>query len=314
MKPDPYHNEFINTGAIFESEFMKNLAAANISVDGASGKVEGETTETSSERPGKRKRSLADIKRDRIEKEGDSGEGGYFSSRLVSQISALKEAMIVGYSKAAAEGADNSQAAKVIEEGIARIEKIERELGVRDAAFEPVRHKTGLKSKDELENTNRVIENTVSAYDLHSIFEISSMMNGNKPAIALAICGQNDSEGFVVKAMVTAKEDFSGNEAIDYVHDAEGGLVTVKAFLGGVWRDVSSGFKVSFETVSSKLERKKGYASLYVGEEIVKQGKGVFEKTLELKDGDLQYGKEQIFSLDPSVIDRIKGMLRAKVN
>jgi hypothetical protein len=306
-KDDPYHNEFFDSGEMFMDEFVKNLRESGLGTEVSEEALEAERRNESNQPIIKRAgtaRSLQDIASDKL----DSGTGNYISDKVIIEAENAKEYLIEAYSQSSG----NKGVCDTLERCIARIERLQSMIGAKVEKFDPARHKTGLSMKDPLENTNRVIKNTLEAYDLFTIFNISSLVHEGQPVIKLSILGESNDKGFVINAAVLAKDDFTGSEAIDYVYSDDGGLITVKSFVRSSWRDVSSNFKVEFNVEEYDLKKLDNHHSVFVGEQIRKQGQGFFEEELNLKKGELRYGDYQVFTQDVAVANRIKGILKAK--
>jgi hypothetical protein len=68
-----------------------------------------------------------------------------------------------------------------------------------------------------------------------------------KPAVILQIQGKDESGPFRIVGAVVAKDDFFGNEAIDYVRHEGQGRLSIKSFRNGNWQDKSDDFHFALE-------------------------------------------------------------------
>jgi hypothetical protein len=132
---------------------------------------------------------------------------------------------------------------------IGKLESAIRRLGGEIEPFDPLLCASGLETKAQispdllLKNARRVAENTLAHYRLFPVQEAEAVEHAGRPAVRLGIAGQDERGGFQVRLQVTAKEDFDGNEAIDYVRSEGRELISVKAEVLGQWRDVSERFE-----------------------------------------------------------------------
>jgi hypothetical protein len=142
---------------------------------------------------------------------------------------------------------------KVFEDAIHRVEKSILSLGGAVEEFNPLEYMSGLGGENEpseslvLTNALKVVENTKKHYRIHNILSIQAKLVKDKPAVLLQVQGKDESGDFKVVGAVVSKDDFSGNEAIDYVRHEGKGHLSVKSFKSGKWNDISSEFHIGTE-------------------------------------------------------------------
>jgi hypothetical protein len=184
-------------------------------------------------------------------------------------------------------------------------------MGAEIVPFEPLRNMSGLENGGPLENTEKVIENTVHHYKMNKISSIEPELVANKGSIRIHLYGHSDNLGFEIRGTVTSNSDFNGNEAIDYVYSPEGGLMTVKAKIGGQWRDVSENCRINFEVNRTKFDEE-GTEPFwtFLGEKIIAEGKEKIVSALKINNNSLRFGKCRVFSNDQVIIDKIEKLVR----
>jgi hypothetical protein len=213
------------------------------------------------------------------------------------------------------ESISSEDIASSVERLIRTVEHLENTAGVKGKKFEPLRHMSGLKIREPLENANRVVDNTVGNYDMNVIESIESRMSGGRPAIAISVLGEKGGKGFLAKSVIAAKVDFNGSEAIDYVHANPAGLFSVKRFERSRWVDASDDFDIRHKIVEYELETHEGMSSTaFIGEKIASSGKEIIMKELNLTDKDVTFGKHQVFSSNGDIVDGVLKFVRAKIS
>lgn len=99
-----------------------------------------------------------------------------------------------------------------------------------------------------LANANRVVENTVKNWKQSDTCKIggikAGLLNG-RPSIAIRVEGQDRGRNFTSYGRISAPEDFSGNESIDYARQAGYEVFTVRAAQLGHWKDVSERYEIA---------------------------------------------------------------------
>lgn len=173
--------------------------------------------------------------------------------QAIMELDGLKDDLISEFHK----HKDDNRLFKVIESLIHKIENTIQKLGGEIEEFNPLAHMSGLENTPEENNINKeellltnarnVVLNTQKHYTIHTLSSIQPKVVKGKPAVVLKIEGKDKTENFSVVGAVVAKEDFFGNEAIDYVrHDGKGRL-SIKSFRNGTWQDKSDDFHFAIE-------------------------------------------------------------------
>ncbi len=163
--------------------------------------------------------------------------------QVLTSIYELYDNLIIVY-----EGKWNDESiAIVIRNSIQTCIQLIRILGGKVDDFSPNKYITGLKMPNMSKNAERVIATTKECYSCGNIREIYA--NNSKTIDVVFDCKQG-SRVLVVNGKVEANE-WDGNEAIDYIYDADGGQMSVKAFENGRWIDKtdSGRYDISWEVV-----------------------------------------------------------------
>ena len=178
--------------------------------------------------------------------------------QAIMELDSLKDELIVEFHK----NKEDKKIFKIIEETIHKVEKVIQKLGGEIEVFNPLAHMSGLEdspedngvSKEELLLTNakNVVSNTQKHYTIHSLSSIEPKIVKGKPAVVLKIEGNDEGGQFKIVGAVVAKDDFFGNEAIDYVRHEGKGMLSIKSFRNGNWQDRSDDFHFAVEDRTSK--------------------------------------------------------------
>jgi hypothetical protein len=99
-----------------------------------------------------------------------------------------------------------------------------------------------------LANANRVVENTVKNFKQTAECKIAATkvgLHNGKPTIAIRIEGSDRGYPYLTYGQIVAPQDFSGNEAIDFIRKAGVEMFSVRAVQLGHWRDVTENFEIS---------------------------------------------------------------------
>ena len=126
----------------------------------------------------------------------------------------------------------NTRYASRITGAIAKAEKCIRTAGGDVEKFIPMDHVSGLAAPDLKENAQKVIETTLRCYSLGKV-ESGKIKNGGK-TISIIFSGHNGNVPYIAEGEATS-DDWTGNEAIDYIYTADGGNMTIKAYENGRW-------------------------------------------------------------------------------
>ena len=173
--------------------------------------------------------------------------------KAIMQIDCLRDSLIESFHKYKS----NKVVFDVLEDAIHKVEETIRSLGGDTEEFDPLTCMSGLKTPPEytggqeseivLSNANTVISNTKKLYSVHNISSIQAKIIKEKPGIVFQIDGDENGSPFRVVGAIVAKENFFGNEAIDYVRHNGKGALSIKAFSNGNWVDVGHKFHLGVE-------------------------------------------------------------------
>ena len=285
---DAYHNDFLNTGDMLAQRLKQGMGDRVI--------VAGETEQGE----------------DRVAERFATSENVFAPNHVLQEhvviaMNNLKNDMVALFQETSA----NNGLSVRIEAMIRRLEDIQQSIGVEVDPFDPLRNMSGLQAGEPLENADKVIANTLKHYKAYGISAITSSMGKFGPSIQLSIFGENDGVGFEVDGFVAAREDFNGNEAVDYVWSPEGGLMTVKARHHGTWNDASTDFVIDCKVTRYTLgEQDQNLHSLFLGQKIISEGQEKLLEALKANTEDLKFGKCRVFSTKPSLIAKVADLVR----
>lgn len=283
-KKDAYHNEYLDTGDLLLQGFMQRVGNPEAL------KAAAKSSESSNEE------NALEIDTSKM-----------IFEHVAIYLDDLKADLIALYQ----EYSTDERTAKNIERMIRKVEKMFASMGIKYELFDPLKMMSGLKSGDMLDNAEKVVANTTKHYKMFGISAIKSFLDKKRPSIVLRIFGEQGEVGFEVEGVVVAKNDFNGNEAIDYVYSEEGGLMTIKARSAGTWVDVTEDYVVDFGIKRYKLgTTEDGTHSVFLGEKIISEGKDQILKVLNASTENLTFGKCRAFSKDMKLIQSLTEMVR----
>lgn len=124
------------------------------------------------------------------------------------------------------------------------MEKCIEQMGGSVETFIPENFVSGLEMPDNTEMAQKAIETTRKCYKKGNIVKEQVSKDGN--TINLILSGESVGKSFVVEGAITAKNGWTGNEAIDYLYKEDGGVMSVKAYEGGKWINISSNFQIEW--------------------------------------------------------------------
>lgn len=131
---------------------------------------------------------------------------------------------------------------------IHKIEDGMRKLGMEVEDFNPLTSLSGLSTSDEmLVNAKEVVSNTAKRYNLHKISSIKAEVYRGSPSVVIVIEAEDAGLRFEATGRIVAPNDFSGNEAIDFVTKGGDCALGVKAISLGKFIDVSDRFSIDFD-------------------------------------------------------------------
>jgi hypothetical protein len=316
---DPNHNEEINTEKLLIDGFMQRMAGvipSDMNSESAGNDGEQEfafMSPAEAIRKMRRKRAAKGNGENEVSGSGkestDNSKLNAHDGKISRILESIKNDAIALFQSAS----DDDQ--KMLCRMIRGIEEVQSMLGFMVEPFEKEKYLSGLdvSEADLLSNANSVMSNTVAKYKMHVVNAIETVANNGKPCIRAVFIGEADKRGFVAKVSVTAKSDFNGNEAIDFVPEA-GGVFTVKAFRAGRWFDVSDKFVIDGKPFTYELERPTDEMkhSVFVGEKIAGSSKEIITSSLNLNNNDVRFGRCQAFCRNIADAERIKELIRVK--
>jgi len=318
------HNPYFNSEDLLMEGFFKGMEAQGVDLadDGAPSPKQtgGEQPFFVTQRPNRKSDESKMIRTiGKKASAGSSGEDatdtstGYMSLKFLEDLAEIleetKSASVTTFEK----HADNSAVSADVERIIRLLERVQEHAGVEYEKFQPLKHKSGLKSRDKFENTNLVVANTAKNYQSFPLVDIRTAENGTRPAVLLTIIGQSEGIGFIATGLVSAKTDFTGAEAVDYVHETgEGGIMAVKTYRNGRWVDVSEDFTIKLRYEEYDLEKRAGFEyTMFLGENIVGK-KDFLLKQAKLEEGTVEFGTTQVFSSESCALDKIRETIGVK--
>jgi len=145
----------------------------------------------------------------------------------------------------------NSKTAKILSGQINKLASCIRYMGGDVEEFEPLNHVSGLTAPDFYKNAQKVIETTIQCYSLGEVEDAKVLENGRK--ITIVFTGSAGNVNYKAAGTITSDE-WTGNEAIDYIYTPKEGKMSVKSFENGRWinRNADEKYKVLWDWKKSK--------------------------------------------------------------
>jgi len=201
---------------------------------------------------------------------------GYSTEKVLISLYDIRDILIDTFQVSGV----NSGISKKIIASIEKVDNLIKTSGGEIEKFDPLNHCSGLQAPNFHKSAEKVIETTKQCYSLGNVDDAKITDNGK--TINISFSGVH--EDTLWKAIGTVKaEEWTGNEAIDYVYTPREGHMSVKAYDNGRWIDrFSSGkYKVHWdleEKLSSKKNKQEKQSILEV------------EKSVEVQDEDEDIG------------------------
>jgi len=195
---------------------------------------------------------------------------GYSTEKLLLSLYDIRESLIEIFQTANI----NSNMSKKSISSIEKVDTLIKNAGGEIEDFQPMNHCSGLQAPNFHKCAEKVIETTIQCYSLGKIEE-ANISDGGK-TINIAFTGTNGNTEW--KAIGTIKaEEWTGNEAIDYIYTPREGHMSVKAYDNGRWIDraASGKYKLHWD-LTEKI--KKSNSSIK---------KSSTESSTESKSGDI---------------------------
>ena len=149
----------------------------------------------------------------------------------------------------------NSSVGNILADQISRVGSCIRVAGGEVDEFEPLNHISGLEMPDLNKNLEQVIARTIQCYRLGEVKE-AKIKNGNKgKEIHIIFEGKHNETQYKVAGYIQS-ENWSGNEAIDYIYTPQGGKMSIKTFENNKWLDKTSSGKygIHYQLEESKIK------------------------------------------------------------
>lgn len=150
----------------------------------------------------------------------------------------------------------NSRTATLLAGQINRVASCIRYMGGDIEEFEPLNHVSGLSAPNFYKNAQKVIETTMQCYSLGEVEDAKVLENGKK--IAIVFTGSSGNTSYRVEGSIVSDE-WTGNEAVDYIYTPNSGKMSVKAFENGRWidRSTSGKYKIVWELEETDITKPK---------------------------------------------------------
>jgi len=118
------------------------------------------------------------------------------------------------------------------------------QLGGESETFDPLSHVSGLQAPNMQRNAERAIENTKYAYTIGKVDD--TQVSGK--TVIVSFNGQSGETQYKAVGTITAKKEWLGTEAIDYIYTPGEGKMSVKvATENGLWSDKSEDYDINWE-------------------------------------------------------------------
>jgi hypothetical protein len=143
-------------------------------------------------------------------------------------------------------------------------------MGGEVEEFEPLNHVSGLVAPNFYKNAQKVIETTIQCYSLGDVEDAKVLQNGRM--IQIVFTGSSGNVNYKASGTIESDE-WTGNEAIDYIYTPGEGKMSVKAFENGKWvtRNDPKKYKAIWELeetdVAEVAEVPKGVQSVEITKE-----------------------------------------------
>lgn len=205
---------------------------------------------------------------------------GYSTEKVLMSLYDIRDNLIETFQSTGI----NSNISKKVISSIEKVDVLIKTAGGEVERFDPLNHCSGLQAPNFYKNAEKVIETTRQCYSLGNV-DSATLADGGK-VINIVFSGVNGETAW--KAIGTVKTDeWTGNEAIDYVYTPREGHMSVKAYDNGRWIDkIACGkYKVHWD-----LEEK-GISKKQTANIISENKEGNVENTSnKVDDGDEEIG------------------------
>ena len=164
------------------------------------------------------------------------------SEKLLIELDDLREGLIRAFETCSL----NTKTSNILNEQIIRTGKCINLLGGEVVNFEPFNHVSGLTMPNFIKNAHKVVETTIQCYSLGEIEESHISSDGKQ--VMITFSGKNNIGEYKARGTITA-EEWTGNEAIDYIYTPGSGHMSVKAYENGRWisKDANKNYHVIWE-------------------------------------------------------------------
>ena len=171
------------------------------------------------------------------------------SEKLLIELLDLREGLIMAFETCTL----NTKTSNILNEQIIRTGKCIHTLGGEVDVFEPFNHVSGLTMPNFIKNAHKVIETTIQCYSLGKIEDSNISSDGKQ--VMITFSGSHAKGGYKAIGTITA-EEWTGNEAIDYIYTPGSGHMSVKAYENGRWisKDTNKNYHVIWELEEHEIE------------------------------------------------------------
>ena len=176
---------------------------------------------------------------------------GYSTEKVLISLYEIRDCLIDTFQSSGV----NSSISKKVVSSIEKVDVLIKTSGGEVDRFDPLNHCSGLQAPNSNKSAEKVIETTIQCYALGKVEEAKIADNGK--TINIAFSGTHDSIAW--KAIGTVKADeWTGNEAIDYVYTPREGHMSVKAYDNGRWADRNSSgkYKIHWDLEEKDISKK----------------------------------------------------------
>ena len=161
---------------------------------------------------------------------------GYSTEKLLMSLYDVRDSLIETFQTTNI----NSNISRKVISSIEKVDTLIKSAGGEIEEFDPMNHCSGLQAPNFHKSAEKVIETTIQCYSLGKI-EDANIADGGK-TINISFSGTNGNTEW--KAIGTIKaEEWTGNEAIDYIYTPREGHMSVKAYDNGRWIDKAASGK-----------------------------------------------------------------------
>lgn len=161
---------------------------------------------------------------------------GYSTESILISLYEIRDCLIDTFQSSGV----NTPISKKVVFLIEMIDNLIRKSGGEVDRFDPLNHCSGLQAPNSHKSAEKVIETTMQCYSLGKVE--AAKISDNGKTINITFSGVSDNTCWRAVGSVNS-EEWTGNEAIDYVYTPREGHMSVKAYDNGRWIDKFAGGK-----------------------------------------------------------------------